>query len=209
MLIDFRQLFPRWRIKPTGVLHLGANVGEEAPVYHELGIPKVIWVEGNPEIFPTLKKNIEKYPYQIAFNFLVGNTNEDKTLHISNNGSQSSSVLELGTHKIAHPEVHYTHDVTVKMHRVEDIFFNTTTLFGCDFLNLDLQGYELEALRGMGDLLYDFKWIYAEVNQAELYKECPHVNDLDLFLNGFKFKRVETKWCGNTGWGDALYIKGR
>jgi hypothetical protein len=55
-------------------------------------------------------------------------------------------------------------------------------------------------------LLSNFKWIYSEVNAQELYKGCVLVNDLDLFLNGFGFKRVETQWCGNTGWGDALYI---
>jgi FkbM family methyltransferase len=209
MLIDFRQLFPKHYIRPSGVLHLGANIGEEAPVYHELEIPKVIWVEGNPDIFQTLKYTVNKYPGQSAFNFLVGNKNEDAVLHVSNNGSQSSSVLELGTHKIAHPEVHYIQDVTVKMHRIEDIFYGTTVLKDCDFLNLDLQGYELEALRGMGDTLHQFKWVYSEVNQAELYKGCPLVQDLDTYLLGFGFKRVETKWCSNFGWGDSLYIKGR
>jgi FkbM family methyltransferase len=209
MLIDFRELFPKYGIRPSGVLHLGANVGEEAPVYHDLGIEKVIWVEGNPEIYRVLSHNLLAYPGQIGFNFLVGNKNEDATLHISNNGSQSSSVLELGTHAIAHPEVHYTHDVKVKMHRIADIFHGTLTLKDCDFLNLDLQGYELEALKGMGDTLNQFKWVYSEVNKAELYKGCALVEDMDTYLLGFGFKRAETKWCGSTNWGDALYIKGR
>jgi FkbM family methyltransferase len=216
MLIDFRELFPKYGIKPSGVLHLGANVGEEAPVYHQLGIEKVIWVEGNPEIYERLRVNILAYPGQIGFNFLVGNKNEDATLHISNNGSQSSSVLELGTHTIAHPEVHYTHDVKVKMHKVEDIFNDISVVTGgqvtlkdCDFLNLDLQGYELEALKGMGDTLNQFKWVYSEVNKAELYKGCALIEDMDTYLLGSGFKRVETRWCGSTNWGDALYIKGR
>jgi FkbM family methyltransferase len=204
MLIDFRKLFPRYNIKPKGVLHLGANVGEEAPVYDELGIERVFWVEGNPEIFYKLQDNLRNYPGQLCENWCVGNDNKKTRLNISNNGSQSSSVLELGTHKIAHPEVHYTHAVDVDMVRLEDVpqwYFDKL-----DFLNLDLQGFELHALRGMGNLLSNFKWIYSEVNAQELYKGCVLVNDLDLFLNGFGFKRVETQWCGNTGWGDALYI---
>jgi FkbM family methyltransferase len=212
MLIDFRQLFPKWRINPKGVLHVGANVGEEAPVYDELKIPKVMWIEANPDIFETLKANVAKYENQFALNECIGDVNGEEVLfHVSNNGSQSSSILELGTHKIAHPEVHYVKDIPMQTRRLDYIFSandNPEEPF-YDFLNLDLQGAELKALRGMGDLLYQFKWIYSEVNQAELYKGCPHVNDLDLFLNAFKFKRVETKWCGNTGWGDALYIKGR
>lgn len=207
MLIDFRELFPRYNIKPKGVLHIGANVGEEAPVYDKLGIKNMIFIEANPAIFLMLKSNIAKYPDATAYNYCIGDEEGKNVIfHVSNNGSQSSSILELGTHKQVHPEVHYVSDIPMKTRRVDHIL-NSEDLADYDFLNIDLQGAELLALRGMGDLLYAFKWLYLEVNQAELYKGCPHVNDLDLFLNGFGFKRVETKWCGNTNWGDALYIK--
>jgi hypothetical protein len=81
-----------------------------------------------------------------------------------------------------------------------------TFLPDLDFLNLDLQGVELRALRGMEGRLHNFKWIYTEVNKEKLYKGCALVEDIDNFLIGWNFKRVETQWCGNTGWGDALYI---
>lgn len=213
MLIDFRTLFPKYDIKPKGVLHVGANVCEEAPVYDELGIRDVLWVEANKDLFDSQKIAWAVHPFkgQVAVNACVSDVEGETVIfHISNNASQSSSILELGTHSIAHPEVHYVKDVEMKTERLDKLIpdyysqFKNTSL---DFLNIDLQGAELKALRGMGDLLHKFKWAYLEVNQAELYKGCPHVNDLDLYLNGFGFKRVETKWCGNTGWGDALYIK--
>lgn len=204
MLIDFRQLFPRYNIKPQGVLHIGANVGEEAPVYHELGIKKVIWIEGNPDIFGKLCTNVLKFGHE-AINAIIGDeTGKEVTFHVSNNASQSSSILELGTHKIVHPDVHYVKDIPGKTIRI-DYYFKD--LNGYDFLNIDLQGAELMALRGMGDLLEGFKWAYLEVNKAHLYEGCPLVEDLDLFLMGFGFKRIETSWAGNTNWGDALYIK--
>jgi FkbM family methyltransferase len=207
MLIDFRQLFPKYGIKPKGVLHVGANVGEEAPVYNELGIKKVLWVEGNPTIFATLLKNIEPYSDQAAMCYCIGDEHDHPVnFHVSNNGSQSSSILELGTHKVAHPEVHYTHDIPMVTKRL-DMLFDGNMEKEIDFLIIDLQGAELKALRGMGDLLHQFKWAYLEVNKAELYKGCPMVEDLDMYLLGFGFRRVETKWVGNTGWGDALYIK--
>lgn len=217
MLIDFRKLFPKYSIKPKGVLHVGANVGEEAPVYDELGIKKVIWVEANPYICDKLTQNVKKYGHQVC-NFAASDETGNVILHESNNGGQSSSILELGTHKIVHPEVHYVRDIPVIMARIDEYFFSDTadkakvsyykhSLESVDFLNMDIQGAELKALRGMGDLLKQFRWAYMEVNKEELYKGCPNVMDLDLFLNGFGFMRVETMWCGNTGWGDALYIK--
>lgn len=204
MLIDFKTLFPRYGIKPKGVLHIGANVGEEAPVYERLGIKKQIWIEGNPEIFLKLKKNIAHNPQAVALNYVVGDENKEVVFHISNNGSQSSSVLELGTHKVAHPTVHYIDHIKTTMHRIDSLGLD---LKDVDFLNIDLQGAELLALRGMGDLLRQFNWAYLEVNKEHVYEHCVLVSDLDLFMLGFGFKRVETKWVGSTNWGDALYTK--
>lgn len=203
MLIDFRQLFPKYNIKPKGVLHVGANVGEEAPVYHELGINKVCWIEGNPEIIPQLRINTSKYNHKVI-NALIGDVEGlELNLHISNNASQSSSILELGTHKIVHPDVHFVKDIALKMHRLDQM-----SCWGeYDFLNMDLQGAELKALKGLGDCLNNFKWAYLEVNKAELYKGCALIEEIDMYLLGFGFKRVETMFCGNTNWGDALYIK--
>lgn len=206
MLIDFRQLFPRWNITPKGVLHVGANIGEEAPVYNELGIKKVIWIEANVDLFPKLMENITKFSNPVAYNFAAGEENKKVTLHISNNAGQSSSVLELGTHKQAHPEVHYIADKEVDMYRIDHVF-GSGEIDGCDFLNIDVQGFELSVLRGMGSLLRQFQWVYLEVNQAELYKECALIDSVDLFMTANGFRRVETKWCGNTGWGDACFIR--
>jgi len=208
MLIDFRQLFPKHNIKPNGVLHVGANVGEEAEIYRQLGIVRQVWVEGNVDLMVRLRSNLRE-PHEKAFCFIVGDEHDKEvTFHISNNGSQSSSILELGTHKIAHPEVHFIEDRVKVMKRI-DTYFTEGELTGLDFLNIDLQGAELKALRGMGDLLHQFKWAYLEVNKEELYKGCALVQDIDNYMLGFGFRRAETKWCGNTGWGDALYIKGR
>lgn len=209
MLIDFRKLFPKWNINPKGVLHVGANVGEEAPVYDEMGIKKVIWIEGNPDLKDLLEKNISKYSGQKAYIQCISDENIDTVLHISNNGSQSSSILDLGTHKIVHPDVHYVKDIPVSVCRIDDLFAPNGwgDLKDIDFVNIDVQGAELKVLRGMGNLIDQFKWAYLEVNKAELYKGCVLVDDLDLFMLGKGFRRMETFWCGNTNWGDALYIK--
>ena len=75
-----------------------------------------------------------------------------------------------------------------------------------NFLNLDIQGYELEAFKGFENLLNDFDFIYCEVNEKELYVGCPLITDIDEYLNTFNFKRVLTNITGH-GWGDAFYIK--
>lgn len=200
MLIDFRTLFPRYNIKPKGVLHIGANVGEEAQVYLQLGIKRQVWIEANPEIFLKLKQNIAGNPEAVAYNFAAGDETKEVVLHIANNGGQSSSVLELGTHSTQHPDVHYVRDISVPMMRCDSFEFE-----GCDFLNIDAQGFELPILKGLGDKLKKIKWAYLEVNRAEVYKGCAQIDTMDLFMVANGFRRVETKWVGN--WGDALFIR--
>lgn len=205
MLIDFRKLFPKYNLKFSGVLHLGANTGEEAPIYKELGIMKQIWFEANEEIFLKLKSNISDNPDAVAFNFAVGDENKEAVLHVSNNGSQSSSVLELGLHKEEHPDVKYVSDMNVQMVRLDSFDLDLSNV---DLLNVDVQGFELNVLRGMGDLLHQFKALYLEVNKKELYENCALIEDIDFYVSSFGFQRVETYWAPNKSWGDALYIKG-
>lgn len=201
MMIDFRQLFPKYGIAPKGVLHVGANIGEEASVYHELGIQNVVWFEANPEIFQRLQTNLVNFPNQIAYNYAIGDKNEKVILHVSNNDSQSSSVLEFGTHKTQYPGVYFTHDVEVEMRTLDSFEFP----FAMDFLNMDIQGYELYALKGMGELIQDFKWAYLEVNNEEVYQGCGLYDDLLAYLADYGFYPAESKWVG--GWGDCLLIR--
>jgi len=191
------------------VLHIGANVGEEAESYYRNNVTKVIWIEGNHELREQLEKNISKYQGQKAYIQCVGDEDKDTVLHISNNASQSSSVFDLGTHKTAHPEVHFIKDIPVRMRRIDDMFASDEwgALKDVDFLNIDLQGAELMALRGMGNLLKQFKWAYLEVNKEHLYENCPLVEDIDLYMLSYGFRRVVTEWAGNTGWGDACYSR--
>ena len=46
-----------------------------------------------------------------------------------------------------------------------------------NFLNIDIQGAELLALKGMGSLISYFDYIYLEVNKAHVYKKCALVNE--------------------------------
>ena len=205
MLIDFKELFPKYSIKPTGILHIGANVGEEFNTYMDLGVTAQIWIEANPSIYEKLKSNISSNPNAMAINCAIGDVDSVPViLHESNNAGQSSSILELGTHKEQHPDVHYVRDIPINMRRI-DCLISEEVIKNYNFLNIDIQGFEGQALTGMENYLKYFKWIYLEVNRAEVYKDCWLIDKIDAFLSYHGFERVETKWVGN--WGDALYIR--
>jgi hypothetical protein len=53
-----------------GVVHVGANAGQERNLYAQYGL-NVLWVEPIPDVFAELTKNIAKFPKQKAVNRLV------------------------------------------------------------------------------------------------------------------------------------------
>lgn len=82
----------------------------------------------------------------------------------------------------------------------------TRFLENYNFLTIDVQGYELEVLKGSRETLTNISGILTEVNRDELYSNCVRVEQLDDFLKNFNFYRVETNWEGGI-WGDAFYLK--
>jgi hypothetical protein len=76
-----------------------------------------------------------------------------------------------------------------------------------NFINLDIQGAELKALKGMEEYLHQIDYIYTEVNSDYVYEGCALIGEIDEYLQKFGLIRVETKWCGDYKWGDALYIR--
>lgn len=200
MLINFNDIVDKYGM-PKGVIHIGAHLMEEKNDYISNGLFNTIWIEANPTLYKSIKNN------GIVYNYVV--SDKDDTLvnfNITNNG-QSSSILDLDKHKIHHPQIYISNIITLKSKRMDTIIKeNNIDINNYDFLNIDIQGAELLALKGFGDLLNNIKYIYTEINTNTLYKNCALVGEIDKYLKKYKFKRVETSMT-EFEWGDALYKK--
>ena len=73
-----------------------------------------------------------------------------------------------------------------------------------DFLVMDIQGAEMNALRGMTDIITKFKFIVLEVSIFELYKSQGLLNDIMDFLRSYGFSMIDMEMHAE-GWGDALF----
>lgn len=206
MMIDFNILWPKWGINPYGVLHVGANTGQESEFYCNAGVMEVIWVEGHRPTFDKLKENVRDIPGTVCIQACVSDRYSETFFNVANNGSQSSSLLELGHHKAIHPEVEFVDFIPVKTFRLDELLkdFN---IEGDWFLNVDIQGMDLFAIKGLGEMLHKFKWVYSEVNKNEVYIGCSTIDEMDTYLKDFGFSRVETgEWVADS-WTDALWVK--
>lgn len=212
MMIPFDGLVERFKIKASGVLHIGSNTGQEALDYKKHGINKVVWIEAIPEVFDRLTKYLDSVdchgPDVFCINACIGDVDgKEVDFGISNNEAQSSSYLPLGHHMVIHPTVHYERHVKMKTTRIDTIFSNNPLIKELDLLNIDIQGSELQALKSMGILLTHFKYAIIEINMQETYIGGALVEEIDEYMNLFDFERSETgKWVADS-WTDGFYIK--
>jgi FkbM family methyltransferase len=204
MLIKFKDIVNKYG-KPKGVIHIGAHLMEERNDYLSFGLNNTIWIEANPKIYSIDKNNIGVN--ESIYNYAISDIDNNLIkLKVTNNG-QSSSILNLDKHKIHHPSIYVVEEMDVNTKRMDTLIQENNILFSdYDFLNIDIQGAELLALKGFGELLSDIKYIYTEINTNSLYKDCALVSEIDEYLEGFGFERVETSMT-EFEWGDALYIK--
>jgi len=204
MLIPFKRM-PVGDIK--GVIHIGAHEAEELPGYCSIGISKVLWVEANPLKWDVLAEKISPFPGMALGKFAAAAvSNQTAILNVASNG-QSSSLLQFGSHQDSYPGIKFIDEVVVNLLAVDDWMEQLhANRAAYNFVNIDIQGYELEALRGMIKQLDYVDYVYTEMNTTDVYKGCAHVADLDRFLGGFRFRRVATIETSE-GWGDALYSR--
>jgi len=203
-------LIPQERVKEylktiqvKGVLHIGAHDCEELSFYSSIGCSNILWIDALQE---KVDQNIQKGITNI---FQAVISDEDNTLvkfNITNN-VQSSSFLEFGTHADNYKWCKVVNSVDLRTSRL-DTFVKAKgiDIQNYNIWNFDIQGAELMALKGGADLLKHVDMLYLEVNTEEVYKGCPHVKEIDVFLFDKGFVRVETL-MDNSGWGDAIYIR--
>jgi FkbM family methyltransferase len=187
------------------VLHIGAHLAEE---YEDMcksgwGTDGIIWVESQQELCDQINSRFEGTKNKVICATIWSEDNIKKVFH-ENTNTQSSSLFELGIHKKNFPEMTEVNTREVTTRKIDSIIKVEDEI---DFVNLDIQGSELEALKGAINTLTSVKWVYTEVNRKEIYKSCPMVDEIDAFMKTQGFCRVATRWSFRDDWGDALYVR--
>jgi FkbM family methyltransferase len=198
---DFKDCIPQ-----KGILHIGAHVCEERYLYYTINFfeNRVLWIEAIQEIVEENKKNI---PNINIINAVISNNDDEEVNFMITNNIQSSSIFNFKNHLIQHPDV-----IEVSRRNLKTISLNTLydklnlPYDTFDFITLDIQGAELNALKGASKILPHIKAIYTEVSIEELYEGGCLLDELDEFLKNNNFKRA-TMHMTKYNWGNALYIR--
>ena len=196
-----------------GTIHIGANTGQEVGSYRSAGLLWGIMIEPLPEPFAKLQQVVENIPNYFALQALcAAREGIDYEFHIASNGGQSSSILQPARHTTEHPDVAFTETIALRSTTVDRLMAQlegsvpgfTSDLI--DILYMDVQGAELEVLKGATRTLQTVDYVFSEVSYGGLYQADATVEDVLAFLGCFGF-RLNWIDINRHGWGDSLFIR--
>jgi FkbM family methyltransferase len=174
---------------------------EEAEQYQGMGVKKVIWVEAQPES-ERRQEQAKRYG-QILHEFTAFSDGKwNAVLRIASN-EVSSSILPFAGHSRIYPDIVVTKEIPIKTVRADEFFKDFPPEI--DTLVLDVQGAELNVLKGMGDLLRQIKTAWLEVNVTELYEGCALQPELDDWMAKAGFPNRDFQMIHQPEWGECLY----
>jgi FkbM family methyltransferase len=208
MLIDLIQLVQKYKLTIKGILHIGASVCEELPIYKQCGLnnQQIIWIEGNEDNVLTVKNTLDSDVK--IYEYLIDDVDDLEVNFNIASALMSSSLLDFGTHLQHHAGINMIEKRTKRTKRLDSVIEeNNFPIKELNFLNIDIQGTELRAIKSLGKYIENIDYIMTEVNTEHVYLNCNLITELDDFLKENDFIRVETIMWGNCGWGDAFYVK--
>jgi FkbM family methyltransferase len=188
--------FNRFLDEVVGVIHVGANLGQEREYYAAKDL-EVLWVEPIPEVYEKLVELLRPFPKQKAVCRLVTDEDQKKYIfNIADNGGASSSILEMKDHHKLWPEVSYTKSVELVGVTLEALMKETgMEIKKYQALILDTQGSEKLVLEGAAGILHHFKYIKVEVADFESYKGGVTLKEMDAMLEALHFTRTKLLKC--------------
>ncbi len=192
------------------ILEAGGHYGEHTKIM------KTVWPQSTMYVFEPLKSSFEKLlerAYDLknvyCYNYALSDHTGIVNFHVNPGNSGASSIgapvpvleerrlLLTPFDEIPIPVNCVTIAEWTAHHKVN----------GIDFMWLDMEGHELQALMHAGDILDKVKVIYTEINFIEIRKgSCLYV-DIKKYLEEKGFREVWKKITTPRSQGDALFVR--
>ena len=158
MILDFDYVYEKYNLNVSGLLHIGGHYGGELQKYKSHNIDNIVLFEPLSSNFSVLSEAVKNIGGNVvAHQVALGNDNRKVTMNISSNEAQSSSILTPKVHLTAHPEVSFNGTEEVEMKKLDDYDYKDYNM-----IVVDVQGYELEVLKGASQTLHNIDYIYCE-----------------------------------------------
>lgn len=172
---------PRLTIVDVGAASMGQGTDPHARLSHQ---PNVSIIGFEPNQAACAKRNAEARPNQRYLPYFIGDGAPHRFYQCAN--PLTSSLYEPNhalLDKFQNMDLPVTGVSDVQTVRLDDI----AEIDDCDFLKLDIQGAELDAINGGQSLLRNVMVVHAEVEFIPMYKGQPLFGDIDRRLRELGF----------------------
>lgn len=180
--------------RPRGVIHVGINDGEEIPWYLIAGYWPILGFEPNPEVF---EQTYEDFTPEInqnrvfLYNLALGNPSDDEIIEGKNLRIPRRKVDKVEATKGGSllPEFSLSDEYEIgRLISVPILPFNlwaTNNNINVDLYDLliiDVQGMELDVLKGFGNFLNKMKYLVVECSELPVYQGEAFASDVVKYL---------------------------
>jgi FkbM family methyltransferase len=196
------------------VLDIGANIGQFAQFINKI-LPhaRIHSFEPLQDQYRQLEQLRQMIPLLQCYPFAVGSENNEMEIN-ANEFSASSSLLPMTElHTSAFPFTKHTAAQKVQVRTLDSMMTEIKPEKNI-MLKIDVQGFELEVLKGSGSLLHLVDVILVETSFQELYRGQPLFNDIYQFLLSKNFSyhgsfdQIFMRMNGEVLQADAIFIHG-
>lgn len=198
---EYVGIFERLNIQPKGIVHVGLWDFLESGCYTRLVGNKVIGVEANPHVYETMSKPVcDKWGMKCFNEFLYREDDAVKNFYFADYGSSFYP---------GQPEWNKTQSIKVKTKTLSTLIDeNHIDMNEYDFLNIDVEGAELDVLIGFEKHLEYINVIDLETSLDDRCKSGASHEVLVSWLSerGFDLKEMSSSY-EREGWGDSVFVR--
>lgn len=155
--------------------------------------PTVYSFEPIKEIFEKQKNFFEFKKKIYAFNFGIGNKNKNLNFFITKRKDSSSFLTYNGSSR-HNRDYLLTEKRNIKIRKLDQVLKNKN-LIKPILIKIDVQGYELEVLKGSREILSKIDYLLIEVSKNRMYNNQATEKEIVTFLKNKKFTMLKSlKW---------------
>jgi FkbM family methyltransferase len=201
------ELMEYFELPVYGIIHVGANTGQERNAYRLSGAAFCLYIEPVSAVFHELQKNISGIPGHVAIQAACSDVDgKVVTLNIASNAGESSSILPMSEHARLFPNVRYVGHESITTRTLDSIVRIEVPGKKFNLLVIDAQGADLKVLQGARFLLPHLDGVFVEVSEIPFYEGGCTLGEVTGFLRSFDFRM---KWMkiGRYRYGDAFYLQ--
>ncbi len=186
------------------VIDGGANEGQWAKRVRRDGYSgRIISIEPGSRAFSKLQASSGDDPAWDALNVALGSKSARAHLYLSSNDGMSSSLKKPDRHLVDFPTVKFagTEEVSVLTLEtlLDDIHENV-------MVKLDIQGFEMEALEGIGSALDKISVIELEMTLLPMYQEENSIGQILVAIENMGFELFSISEFGKGKNGQVSYF---